>query len=367
VIDNAPVALFSIDTAGVLTLATGNALKGFGERAVHLAGRNVREVLRDSPAFLAAIEGALAGRPGQVIATFEHGDLDVRLLPVFEDGRITAVSGVAIDVTERRLAEQVRRESEAKSRFLANMSHELRTPLNSVLGFAELLLGQRRGDLTPSQQRYVGNIVASGKHLLTLINDVLDLSRVASGEVEVVIRNVTVAEEINAAMVKIRPLADRKRLLLAFDEGEGLEALADPLRLQQIVLNLLSNAIKFTPSGGRVKVATRRTGFMVEIEVTDTGIGIPTAYLERIFDEYSQVDDAYTRDQEGTGLGLAVSRKLAELMSATLSVESELGRGSVFLLRLPAASVVPAENAAGGGKGYHRPDDEPAKIAAEAS
>jgi PAS domain S-box-containing protein len=367
VINNAPVALFSIDLSGVLTLATGNALTGFGERATHLAGRNVRDVLKESPAFLAAVENALLGRPGQLIATFEHGDLDVRLLPVFEEGRIVSVSGVAINVTERRLAEQARRESDAKSRFLATMSHELRTPLNSVLGFAELLLGRRRGDLNESQERYVSNISSSGKHLLALINDVLDLSRVASGEIEVVLQRIAVEEAIAEAVTKIRPLADQKRLKLVVEECAPAVALADPLRLQQIVLNLLSNAVKFTPRGGQVVVRCRTTGVVVEVEVSDSGIGIAAEHLGRIFEEYAQVDDAYSRDQEGTGLGLAVSRRLAELMSATLTVESVVGSGSVFRLRLPAASIVPAEDAAGGGEGHRGPDGEPEKVAAEAA
>ena len=367
VIDNAPVALFSIDPTGVLTLATGHALMGFGERATRLTGRNVREVLKESPEFLTAIERALTGRPGQLIAAFEHGDLDVRLLPVYEDGRLVSVSGVAIDVTERRLADQARRESEAKSRFLATMSHELRTPLNSVIGFAELLLGQHRGKLNESQQRYVGNIASSGQHLLSLINDVLDLSKVASGEIEVAIQPVRVAEAIAEAVTKIRPLADRKRLALVVVDADRLEALADPLRLQQIVLNLLSNAVKFTPDGGRIEVRSRMNGFFIEIEVSDSGIGIPVEQLARIFEEYSQVDDAYSRTQEGTGLGLAVSRRLADLMSATLTVESVVGRGSLFRLRLPAASVVPAEDAAGRGDGHRGPGGEPAKVAAEAA
>jgi signal transduction histidine kinase len=367
VIDNAPVILFSINTEGMLTLATGKALLTFGERGASLTGHNIREILHASPGFLAIVEEALLGRPGQVIAAFEHGDLDIRLLPVVEDGQVTFVSGVAVDVTERRQALQVRRESEAKSRFLATMSHELRTPLNSVLGFAELLLGERRGKLNEAQQRYVGNIVDGGRHLLSLINDVLDLSRVASGELEVVVRRVVVEEEIAAAVAKMRPLADRKRLDLSVSGSGPTEARADPLRLQQIVLNLLSNAIKFTPEGGRVEVRTSRAGGLVEVEVSDTGIGIAAEHLDRIFDEYSQVDDTYNREQEGTGLGLAVSRHLADLMSATLSVESGVGKGSRFILRLPAISVVPTEDPAGGEQRQGRPDGEAEEVAAEAA
>ena len=366
VIDNAPVILFSIDPDGTLTLATGKALLTFGERGANLTGHNVREILHASPEFLGAVEEALLGRPGQLIAAFEHGDLDIRLLPVFEDGQVAFVSGVAVDVTERRQTLQVRRESAAKSRFLATMSHELRTPLNSVLGFAELLLGQRRGKLNEKQQRYVGNIIAGGQHLLSLINDVLDLSRVASGELEVVLSRLVVEEAIAAAVTKMRPLADRKNLDLSVCDSGPTEAYADPLRLQQIVLNLLSNAIKFTPKGGRIGIRTRQAGSVVEVEVSDTGIGIAVEHLDRIFEEYSQVDDAYNREQEGTGLGLAVSRRLADLMSASLSVESRVGQGSLFRLRLPAVSLVPAENPSGGDQREDRPEGEAEEIAAEA-
>src|SRR4029077_880518 len=158
VIGNAPVALFSIDADGVLTLATGKALQRFGERAEKLAGRPIKDLMAQQPECLAMVDAALEGAPGQLVSSFDGGDLDIRLLPVLEHGRVTSVSGVAIDVSDRRQAEQPRRESEAKSRFLATMSHELRTPLNSVLGFAELLLGQRRGPLSEQQQRYVENI-----------------------------------------------------------------------------------------------------------------------------------------------------------------------------------------------------------------
>ena len=140
------------------------------------------------------------------------------------------------------------------------MSHELRTPLNSVLGFAELLIGQRRGPLNEVQKRYVTNISASGRHLLSLINDVLDLSRVASGELEIIPGRVAVEEAVADAVTKIRPLADEKGLTLTVEETGPIEALADPLRLQQIVLNLLSNAIKFTARGGRVEVRMRTAG-----------------------------------------------------------------------------------------------------------
>ena len=361
VIDSAPVILFSISAEGILTLVTGHGLSGFGERARTLQGRPIREVLKDAPAFVAAVDEALAGRPAQLVHQFEHGDLDVRLLPVLDgDGRVTAVSGVAIDVSERRVAEAARRESEAKSRFLANMSHELRTPLNSVLGFAELLLGERRGPLNENQRRYVGNIAASGNHLLTLINDVLDQARVAAGQVEVNVRPVALEETIAEAVAKIRPLADRRQLRLTAVEGEPVEVMADPVRLLQIVLNLLSNAVKFTPEGGLVEVAAFQSGAVVELEVRDTGTGIAPQDQERIFEEYTRLN----ADQPGTGLGLAVSRRLATLMNGSLEVESAVAEGSVFRLRLPAVTVR-AEAAPGRRKIRRRPEPEAERVAAE--
>jgi signal transduction histidine kinase len=280
-----------------------------------------------------------------------------------ENGRVVSVSGVAVDVSERREAEEARRESEAKSRFLATMSHELRTPLNSVLGFAELLLGQRKGELNEAQVRYVTNISASGKHLLHLINEVLDLSRVAAGEVEVDIQAIPVSDAIADAIAKIRPLADKKGLRLRLVGGSGIALQADPMRFQQVVLNLLSNAVKFTPDGGRVDISVRREPGMVEIRVSDSGIGIASENLQRIFDEYSQVDDGHSRSHEGTGLGLAVSRRLTTLMSGTLTVKSTLGKGSVFSLRLPEALRVPIDSAARDDESDLSADRRPAQVA----
>ncbi|HVD01859.1 MAG TPA: PAS domain-containing sensor histidine kinase [Candidatus Dormibacteraeota bacterium] len=336
VVDSAPVILFAINPAGTLTLVTGAGLAGFSERAANLEGRNVREVVRDSPEFLAAVEAALAGRPGQPLTRFEHGDLDVRLLPVTENGALVSVSGVAIDVSERRRAEVARGESEAKSRFLATMTHELRTPLNSILGFAELLLGERRGPLNEQQRRYVGNVLGSGRHLLALITDLLDLSRVAAGEVEVNLQRVNLAEAVQEAADKIRPMAERKRLELTVDEPGPPEVMADPLRLQQVLLNLLSNAVKFTASGGAIGIGSRPDGGRVQIAVRDTGVGIRPEHRDLIFDQYSQLDGPDGPVREGIGLGLAVSRRLAVLMNGSLDVESTVGAGSVFLLRLEA-------------------------------
>jgi signal transduction histidine kinase len=352
VVDSAPVILFSIDPGGLLTLVTGAGLAGFTD-AANLVGRDIREVLSDSPEFLAAVEAALMRKQGQVLASFEHGDLDVRLLPIVEDDSLVSVSGVAIDVTERRRTELARRESEAKSRFLATMTHELRTPLNSILGFTELLLGERRGPLNDQQRRYVANVLGSGRHLLALITDLLDLSRVAAGEVEVSLQRVSLAEAINEATAKIRPMAERKRLELTVDEPGPPEVVADPLRLQQVLLNLLSNAVKFTPDGGAIGIGSRADGGGVLISVRDTGVGIRPEHLELVFDEYSQPEGPGGPVREGIGLGLPVSRRLAVLMKGSLSAESVVGEGSVFHLRLRA----PAPRTAARVEGRMKPEE----------
>mgnify|MGYP001795487112 CR=1 FL=1 len=159
---------------------------------------------------------------------------------------------------------------------------------------------------------------------------------------------VKVVESIHEAVVKIRPLADRKRLALVVEATGQPEAMADRLRLQQIVLNLLSNAVKFTPDGGKINVHVCGRGPVIEIDVSDNGIGIASEHLGQIFDEYSMVDDSYNRTQEGTGLGPALSRRLAQLMAGTLTVASVFGRGPIFRLRLQASSVLPTQHATRG-------------------
>jgi len=286
------------------------------------------------------------------------------------------VAGVVVgrwrDVERQRQGELRARiaaeaESKAMNRFLATMNHELRTPLNSILGFSQLLVHQGAESLDEKQLRQLGHIQSSGLHMLGLIGDILDLSKIAGGQMEVQVALLELAPLLDDSVAKVRPLAEEKGLSLSLEPAPEIWVEADRRRLFQVLLNLLSNAVKFTPPGGQITVRSRSGGIVVELEVSDTGIGIPAEHLGRIFEEYAQVDDAYSRDQEGTGLGLAVSRRLAELMSATITVESVVGRGSVFRLRLPAAPVVPPEDAAGGREGDDGPGAEPEQVAAKAA
>ncbi|MEP7384526.1 MAG: response regulator, partial [Gemmatimonadota bacterium] len=241
--------------------------------------------------------------------------------------------------------EQAEQANHAKSDFLAKMSHELRTPLNSIIGFSEILEEQSFGPLNQRQGRYVENVLTSGRQLLELINDILDLSKIEAGHTELFVEKVDVAIAVEDAMTIVSPMAESKSITLHVTVHPDLPSIAaDQVKLKQILCNLLSNAIKFTPDGGRVSVVARRCvdqaagPSFVEIDVADTGIGIALEDQVRVFDEFEQVDSAHARAQKGTGLGLALTRRLVELHAGTITLQSELHSGSTFRFTLPVYS-----------------------------
>jgi GAF domain-containing protein len=240
---------------------------------------------------------------------------------------------------EQRIAERTKELAEAsrqKSRFLASMSHELRTPLNAILGFSEVLLDRYVGDLTQKQVEYLESIHASGKHLLGLINDLLDLSKIEAGKMVLHPEPCYLPQTLEDALTLVRSEAIRKRLELSLEVASEVGLVeADPAKLKQILYNLLSNAIKFTPERGRVTLRGRQGGSLVEVEVADTGIGIRPEDQGRIFGEFEQVDSAYARQVQGTGLGLPLTRRLVELHGGTLTLQSAEGQGSTFTFTLP--------------------------------
>jgi signal transduction histidine kinase len=225
--------------------------------------------------------------------------------------------------------------SRHKSDFLATMSHELRTPLNAIIGFSEVLHEEMFGKLNERQRAYVDDVMAAGRHLLSLINDVLDLAKIEAGRMELELSQVEIPELLRSALSMHAEQADRGGIHLGLQtEPEEIAITADDRRVRQIVFNLLSNAIKFTPRDGRVDVSARLADGQVEIAVADTGPGISSEHLETIFEEFEQASDGKKAD-EGTGLGLPLSRKLVELHGGRLWVESEVGRGSTFRFTLP--------------------------------
>ncbi|HEX5073227.1 MAG TPA: ATP-binding protein [Gemmatimonadaceae bacterium] len=327
---------------------------------------------------------------GDVIGTLSFGRgadgrFDARelaLLAAFADQfalalhrrRLVAALEAQVGESERAraAAEQARREAEvaraaaesarleaaeasrAKSGFLATMSHELRTPINAMLGYTQLLELGLAGPLTEQQRGYLERLTLSSQHLLGLVNDILDLSRIEAGETRVARRDSWTGAAVYAAMELVRPQAAERgvRLIDAGPAEQGLPYVGDEDRVRQILVNLLSNAVKFTAAGGTVTVTCdwlaetpaadslhdlHGSGPWVSITVADTGIGIPPEEQDRIFEPFHQVDRGHTRTAGGTGLGLAISRRLARLMGGDLTVESAPGAGSTFTLRLPAA------------------------------
>jgi signal transduction histidine kinase len=242
-----------------------------------------------------------------------------------------------IESRDRALAE-AERASRAKSEFLAMMSHELRTPLNAIGGYAELMLMGLRGPLTDLQREDLERVRRSQRHLLGVINDLLNLAKLESGRLEYDIAPVPIAAVAAEVTPMVEPQIRAKEIVLEIHATDRrLYAMADREKLSQILLNLLSNAAKFTPSGGRVAVHATRAPAGVHIAVSDTGVGILAEKLETIFEPFVQVRSDPAASREGTGLGLAISRDLARGMGGDLRVESEVGRGSVFILSLPEA------------------------------
>jgi signal transduction histidine kinase len=225
--------------------------------------------------------------------------------------------------------------SQHKSDFLANMSHELRTPLSAIIGFSQVLRQGMFGPVNAKQEEYLDDILSSGRHLLSLINDVLDLSKVEAGQVELELASFSLREALERGVVMLREPASKRGVALALELAPDVDQVeGDERRLSQVVFNLLSNAVKFTPEGGSIVVASARIDGEVHVSVTDTGPGIVAAERERIFEEFHQTDVG-VRQREGTGLGLALSKRLVELHGGRIWVESERGHGSCFVFTLP--------------------------------
>jgi signal transduction histidine kinase len=238
-----------------------------------------------------------------------------------------------------RLYRELETASQHKSDFLANMSHELRTPLNAIIGFSQVLREEMVGDVNEKQLEYLDDILSSGNHLLSLINDVLDLSKVEAGQVELELAPFSLQEALERGVAMVRERATRDGVQIRLAANPDVDVVAgDERRIRQVIFNLLSNAVKFTPAGGSVDVWATQDNGEVTVSVADTGRGIAAEDLRRIFEEFRQTD-AGIEQGEGTGLGLALSKRLVELHGGRIWAESELGTGSTFVFTLPAKGV----------------------------
>ncbi|MDM0113232.1 ATP-binding protein [Variovorax sp. J22R133] len=265
---------------------------------------------------------------------------EISLIETFADQAVIAIQNARFFHEIEDKSRQLEVANLHKSEFLANMSHELRTPLNAIIGFSEVLTEQMFGPVNDKQMEYLRDINSSGQHLLTLINDVLDLSKIEAGRMELDLSCFDLGLLLDNALTLVRERAQRNGLALSLDVGEGLgEWVADARKVKQVVVNLLSNAVKFTPAGGSVRLAARLLassgGTMAEISVSDTGVGIALEDQTLVFDQFRQAGGHYLSKAEGTGLGLSLARRLVELHGGTIGVDSRLGEGSTFVFTLP--------------------------------
>ena len=263
-------------------------------------------------------------------------DKELALLQTFADQAVIAIQNARLFGEIQAKSRELELANKHKSEFLANMSHELRTPLNAIIGFSEVLSEKMFGEVNDKQLEYLLDIHTSGHHLLSLINDILDLSKIEAGRMELDLASIDLPMLLDNCTTLVRERAHRQGLVLALEVGPGLgEWVADVRKLKQIVINLLSNAVKFTPAGGRVTLRATRLEHAVEIAVIDTGVGIAKDQQALVFEEFRQAGGDYLRKSEGTGLGLSLSKRFVELHGGSIRVESEPGQGSIFALILP--------------------------------
>jgi two-component system, NtrC family, sensor kinase len=263
----------------------------------------------------------------------------VQLLQTFATQSALAIQNARLFREIEDKSRQIQAANRHKSEFLANMSHELRTPLNAIIGFSEVLQEKLFGELNEKQAEYTDDILTSGRHLLSLINEILDLSKVEAGRMELELAKFDLPLAIDNARTFVRERATKHGINLDVRVDERLgEFVGDERKIKQILLNLLSNAVKFTPEGGRISINARQINGSVEISVSDTGIGISLEDQEKIFEEFRQVGSDYAHKTEGTGLGLTLAKKFVELHGGKIWVTSEMGKGSTFSFTLPEKS-----------------------------
>ncbi len=376
--DLLPQTVFELDERANLIFANRNAFDMFcysqedfdkGLNAIQMfipedrdrAKENIQKRLRGEK--LGINEYTALRKDGNTFPVLVHS------APIIHEGKPIGLRGIIIDITEhkrmeRKLQErneqldaqneelvarqqelvektrEVERANQLKSEFLANMSHELRTPLNVIIGFSQLMLDGVPGKINKKQRQCLEDILSSGQHLLNLINEVLDLSKIESGKMELRLRNISLSNVIESLRSTMMPMLAQRKQSLDVELEKGIPSVhVDEARLRQVFLNLLSNASKVTPDGGKLEVKTVREDDWCQVSVVDNGVGIKKQDQERMFEPFCQLDNPLTKEKSGTGLGLTLARQIVEQHGGQIWVESEYGTGSRFTFTLPLATA----------------------------
>ena len=361
-VQNNPYGIQEIDTRGYITFTNPAHDKIYGYPNDEMLGMSIWELLAfetEQEKLRQYLEELVREQPSPAPYLEQDRTKDGRLIDVLVhwaykrdgEGNVIGFISTLSDITERKLAEQQLLEAKeqaelanrSKTEFLANMSHELRTPLNSVIGFSEILEGEFFGALGSDKNReYVADIKNSGEHLLKVISDILDVSRIEVGMLELEEEEVDIGEILTTSIAMVQMRANQAQVTISSEmPAEDPILLADPTRIKQILLNLLSNAIKFTAVGGKATVTVvQEDSGSLTLRVTDTGVGIEPEFLDLVFEPFSQTGDTMTRSREGTGLGLSLTKSLTELHDGTLELESELGVGTTATVWFPPERVI---------------------------
>jgi PAS domain S-box-containing protein len=346
-IESAADAIFNVDREGRLTLLNKEAERLSGFKRDELLGRHFTALLSAEDAdrlrdvVLADISDQLDQQAYEIDLVDSWGlrvPLEIRVSALEREGQLEGWQVIGRDVSERRRLEEM------KSQFLATVSHDLRTPLASIMGFTEMLMEGSPGSLTEVQAEFLGIVFENSNRLLALVTDLLDISKLEVGRIQLEMTTIDLPTLITGVMDEIGPLAQKKGISLRVDIAEGLpRTQGDQRRLEQVLNNLLSNAVKFTPEGGMVQLTAELKGEHLMVTVKDTGVGVPPDDLTHVFQAFHRGRNATKQAIEGTGLGLSIAKALVEAHQGAIGVESELDKGSTFWFTLPVIEPAVAE------------------------